>query len=269
MLYFTEMVADTQISLRTPHSTFRTHNILGVRVHDCDEEGAVLAIEQFLRERPAHLHQVCTVNPEFVMEARRYPAFRKLLNSADLATPDGIGIIMAGRLLGTPFKGRATGVALVDRLASLSAREGYTLFLLGAGAGVAEEAAQALARRHEGVRIAGTYAGSPREEELPEIVSRLEGVQPDVLLVAYGAPRQDLWINEHCQLFPPSVKVAMGVGGVLDYLSGRVPLAPPLLRRVGLEWLYRLVKQPWRWRRIVRVFAFGMLVLKKKLEVRN
>jgi N-acetylglucosaminyldiphosphoundecaprenol N-acetyl-beta-D-mannosaminyltransferase len=267
MLYFTEMVADTHISLRTPYSTLRTHNVLGVRVHDCDEEGAVEAIEQFLRERPARLHQVCTVNPEFVMEARRNPAFRKLLNSADLTTPDGIGIILAGRLLDTPFKGRATGVALVDRLAAISAREGATLFLLGAGPGVAEEAAQALARKHKGVHIAGTYAGSPSEEDLTEILSRLNEAQPDVLLVAYGAPRQDLWINEHRHLFPPSVKVAMGVGGVLDYLAGRVPLAPPWLRKVGLEWLYRLLKQPWRWRRIVRVLAFGLLTVRKKFWI--
>ena len=92
----------------------RTRNILGVRIHDCDEEGAVRAIRDFLVARPPRLHQVCTVNPEFVMEARSNPAFRGLLNSVDLATPDGVGIVLAGRLLGTPFKGRATGVALVD-----------------------------------------------------------------------------------------------------------------------------------------------------------
>ena len=203
------------------------------------------------------------------MEARRNAAFRKLLNSADLATPDGVGIILAGRLLGTPFKGRATGVALVDRLAAISAGQGYKLFLLGAGPGIAEEAAQALARKHGGVRIAGTYAGSPGEEDLPEIISRLDSAQPDILLVAYGAPRQDLWIDEYRHRLPSSIKVAMGVGGVLDYLSGRVPLAPPMLRRIGLEWLYRLIKQPWRWRRIARVFLFGILTVKKKLEVRN
>jgi N-acetylglucosaminyldiphosphoundecaprenol N-acetyl-beta-D-mannosaminyltransferase len=258
MLYFTEMVVDTPLSLSS-------HNILGVRIHNCDEEGAAEAIRGFLREQPARLHQVCTVNPEFVMEARRNPAFRKLLNTVDLATPDGVGIIAAGRLLGTPFKGRATGVALVGRLAEMSAQEGYSLFLLGAEPGVAEEAAQALSSKYPGVKIAGTYAGSPREEDLPEIVAHLTEARPDVLLVAYGAPRQDLWIKEHSRLLPPSIKVAMGVGGVLDYLSGRVPLAPIWIRRVGLEWLYRLIKQPWRWRRIVRVFAFGLLIMKLRM----
>jgi N-acetylglucosaminyldiphosphoundecaprenol N-acetyl-beta-D-mannosaminyltransferase len=147
----------------------------------------------------------------------------------------------------------------------MSVSEGHSLFLLGAGPGIAEEAAQALSRSHPGVKIAGTYAGSPREEDLPEILARLNKTRPDVLLVAYGAPRQDLWIRENSSLLPPSIKVAMGVGGVLDYLSGRVPLAPTWIRRVGLEWLYRLIKQPWRWRRIARVFAFGLLIIKLRI----
>ena len=147
----------------------------------------------------------------------------------------------------------------------MSAREGYRIFLLGAGSGIAEEAAQALEKRHPGVNIAGTYAGSPKEEDFPQIRSLLESAQPDVLLVAYGAPRQDLWIRDHSLDLTPTVKVAMGVGGVLDYLSGHVPLAPTWIRRAGLEWLYRLIKQPWRWRRILRVFAFGLLILQKKI----
>lgn len=239
----------------------RRINILGVKIHDCDLEGATTAIKAFLREEPAALHQVCTVNPEFVMEARGHAAFRRLLNRADLATPDGVGIIAAGKLLRRPFKGRATGVALVDRLARISAEGGYSLFLLGAAPGVAAEAARVLERRHPGVKIAGTYAGSPGEEDWAAIRERLAATQPDILLVAYGAPRQDLWIDAHRGETPESVRVAMGVGGVFDYLSGRAPLAPPVVRRLGLEWLYRLVKQPWRWRRILRVFAFAALVV--------
>jgi N-acetylglucosaminyldiphosphoundecaprenol N-acetyl-beta-D-mannosaminyltransferase len=239
----------------------RRIDILNIGVHDCDEDGAMAAIAGFLREQPAHLRQIATVNPEFVIEARRNPAFRELLNTVDLATPDGVGIVLAARLLGTPVKGRATGVAIVNRLADLSAREGYRLFLLGAAPGIADEAARALARRYPGVRVAGTYAGSPHDRDLPEIVKRLEAAQPDVLLVAYGAPRQDLWIRRNRDALSGTVRVAMGVGGVFDYLSGRVPLAPPVMRRLGLEWLYRLARQPWRWRRILRVFLFAALVV--------
>ncbi len=244
----------------------RRINVLGVLIHDCDEGAATSAMEAFLAEQPAHLHHVCTVNPEFVVEARHNPAFRALLNSAELATPDGVGILAAGRLLGTPFKERATGVALVSRLSALSARGGHTLFLLGAAPGVAEEAAHAIKRQYPGAEIAGTYAGSPREEDWPEIDRRLSAALPDVLLVAYGAPQQDLWIREHRHELPPSIKVAMGVGGVFDYLSGRAPLAPYIVRRAGMEWLYRLVKQPWRWRRILRVFVFGALVIREVVQ---
>jgi N-acetylglucosaminyldiphosphoundecaprenol N-acetyl-beta-D-mannosaminyltransferase len=243
----------------------RRVRILGVGIHNCDEAGAVTAIEAFLREEPGRLHQICTVNPEFVMESRHNRAFRRLLNRVDLATPDGAGIIAAGILLRRPFKGRATGVALVGRLAAMSAREGYSIFLLGAAPGVADEAARVLAERYPGVGIAGTYAGSPRNEDWPAIVERLQASQPDIMLVAYGAPGQDLWIDAHRHDLPASIKLAMGVGGVFDYLSGRAPLAPPLVRRVGLEWLYRLVTQPWRWRRIVRVFAFGALVVRQAI----
>ena len=172
-------------------------------------------------------------------------------------------------MLGTPVKGRATGVAIVDRLAGLSARDGYAIFLLGAAPGVAKEAAQELARRHPGVRVVGTYAGSPSAQDWSDISERLEAARPDVLLVAYGAPRQDLWIREHSDALPGSVKVAMGVGGVFDYLSGRVPLAPVIWRRLGLEWLYRLIRQPWRWKRILRVFYFGILVLREVVRVKR
>jgi N-acetylglucosaminyldiphosphoundecaprenol N-acetyl-beta-D-mannosaminyltransferase len=240
----------------------RRHNILGVGIHNCGEDEAINEIERFLTEQPPSLHQVCTVNPEFVMEARRNPAFCRVVNNAALATPDGIGIILAGRLLRRPFKGRATGVALVERIARLSNERGLSIFMLGAGEGVAKQAADALKRRHSGMQIAGTYAGSPDEENFQEIKTRLDAARPDILLVAYGAPKQDLWIESHRDQLPGSIKVAMGVGGVFDYLSGEVPLAPPLLRRFGLEWLYRLVKQPWRWRRILRVLAFALLVIK-------
>jgi N-acetylglucosaminyldiphosphoundecaprenol N-acetyl-beta-D-mannosaminyltransferase len=243
-------------------------DILGVRVHRCGQAEAEAAIEGFLREQPPRLHQVCTVNPEFVMEARSNRPFRSLLNSADLATPDGVGIVAAARLFGEPVPARATGVALVHYMAGLSAQAGYSLFLLGAAPGVADEAAQVLRDRYGEVHVAGTYAGSPSDADWPEIRSRLEAAQPDVLLVAYGAPRQDLWIAQHRQELPASIKLAMGVGGVFDYLSGRAQLAPPLVRRIGMEWLYRVVHQPWRWRRILRVFAFGGLALAEAVRRR-
>lgn len=244
----------------------RRRNILGVWIDDCDEEQAALMVDSFLHEQPARLHHVCTVNPEFIMEARANPAFKDVLRRADLCTPDGVGIILAGKLLRRPFKGRATGVALVGRLGALSAQNGHSLFLLGAAPGVAEEAAAVIQAKYPGARIAGTYAGSPDEAGWPDIRERLWATNPDALLVAYGAPKQDLWIAAHRDDLPSSIKLAMGVGGVFDYLSGRVQLAPPWIRRSGLEWLFRLIMQPWRWRRILRVFAFALLVAWSKIK---
>lgn len=236
--------------------------ILGVGIHDVTEEEAVGWVERFIQESGPH--QVVTVNPEFVIEARRNAAFRRVLNEADLAVPDGVGILWAGRLLGRPFRGRVPGVELVLRLAERAAEQGYRLFLLGAAPGVAEEAAARLRERYPGLTIAGTYAGSPDPAEEEEIGARIRAASPHILLVAYGAPRQDLWLKRNLPRL--GVAVGIGVGGTLDYISGRVRRAPAWMRRYGLEWLYRLFRQPWRWRRMLSLPAFAALVLAEALR---
>lgn len=221
--------------------------ILGVAVDDVVEDEAVARADAMLRAGGPH--QICTVNPEFVMEARRNPAFAAALAAADLCTPDGFGLLLAARYLGAPLRGRVTGVDLTGRLAALAAARGYSLFLLGAAPGVAEEAAAALVARHPGLRVAGAFAGSPSPRHEPFLRQLIAAARPDILLVAYGHPRQDLWIARNQPHL--GVPVAVGVGGVFDYLAGRVPLAPPWLRRLGLEWLYRLLRQPRRLPRII------------------
>jgi N-acetylglucosaminyldiphosphoundecaprenol N-acetyl-beta-D-mannosaminyltransferase len=233
-------------------------SILGIPIDNATEDEALARIDGFLAEGKPH--QVVTVNPEFVMEAQHNQAFRDVLLHADLATPDGFGLILAARWQGTPFRGRATGVSLVQRIAALSAERGYRLFLLGAGPGVAEEAAAVLTRRYPGLPIAGCYSGTPHPRHEPFLRQLITAARPDILFVAYGHPAQDLWIARN----QPYLKIplAMGVGGVYDYLSGRVPLAPAWVRYIGLEWLYRLLHQPRRWRRImVAVPLFSWRVL--------
>jgi N-acetylglucosaminyldiphosphoundecaprenol N-acetyl-beta-D-mannosaminyltransferase len=208
-----------------------------------------------------------TVNPEFVMEARRNSAFRRVLAAADLATPDGFGLLLVARYRGTPLRGRVTGVALTERIAALAAERGWSVFLLGAAPGVAERAAAALERAHPNLRVAGYYAGSPRREDEPAIRARIAAAQPTVLLVAYGHPAQDLWIARNQLLL--RVPVAIGIGGALDYLAGEVRRAPAWIRRLGLEWLYRLIRQPRRWRRIldaVPLFLWAALRERRKSE---
>lgn len=221
--------------------------ILNVAVDDVTEAEAIKRIAGFIAA--GEPHQIVTVNPEFVMEARRNSAFRRVLTAADMATPDGFGLLLAARLHGKILRDRVTGVALAELLAASAAVHGWSLFLLGAAPGVAERAAEALQQAHPGLRIAGCYAGSPRRDEERALRARIIAAQPTVLLVAYGHPAQDLWIARNQPLL--RVPVAIGVGGVFDYLAGETPRAPGWIRRVGLEWLYRLIRQPQRWRRIL------------------
>jgi N-acetylglucosaminyldiphosphoundecaprenol N-acetyl-beta-D-mannosaminyltransferase len=221
--------------------------ILGIAVENIVEAEAIERIGGFIAEKGPH--QVVTINPEFIMEARHNSAFRRVLAAADMATPDGFGLLLAAHLRGDAFRGRVTGVALAELIAARSAEHGWSLFLLGAAPGVAERAAAALQRNHPDLRIAGCYAGSPRRDEEPAIRARISAAQPTVLLVAYGHPAQELWIARNQPLL--RVPVAIGVGGVFDYLAGETPRAPAWMRRIGLEWLYRLIRQPQRWRRIL------------------
>ena len=246
----------------TSHRSPQRCTVLGIGIHDVTEDEAVQLVDRFVQEGIPR--QIVTVNPEFVMLARRDDAFRQTLAQADLAVPDGVGIVWAGRILGHPFRGRVTGVELTRRLAGLAARRGYRLYLLGAAPGVAEETARRLQQECLALAIAGTYAGSPDPAEEEGIVARIRAAAPHILLVAYGAPQQDLWLRRNLSRL--GVPVGIGVGGTFDYISGRVRRAPTWLRRIGLEWLYRLARQPWRWRRMLALPAFGLLVLGQALR---
>lgn len=226
----------------------QTHSItlLNVRIDDVTMDEALERIAQFVRSGQPH-HGV-TVNPEFIMAAQHDAHFRTVLQQADLAVPDGIGLHVAARLTRQRLRGRVPGVELCERIAMLSAQQGWRVYLLGAAPGVAEATAAVLQRRFPGACIVGWFAGSPRIEDEPEIQQRVLAAHPHILLVAYGAPQQDLWIARNQPLL--KVPVAIGVGGSFDYLSGNVLRAPVVMRRLGLEWLFRLIRQPWRWQRI-------------------
>lgn len=233
-------------------------SILGVAIDNLTEDEAVARIDRLIAGGGPH--HLVTVNPEFVIEAQENPAFRAILARADIATADGFGLLLAARYLGAPLRGRVTGVDLTRRLAGLCAARGYRMFLLGAVPGVAAEAAAALKALHPELIIAGAYAGSPQPRHEPFLRQLIAAARPHVLLVAYGHPQQDLWIARN----QPELQVplAIGVGGTFDYLSGRVPRAPAPIRRMGLEWAYRLARQPRRWRRIVNAvprFAWRVL----------
>jgi len=207
--------------------------------------------------------QVATVNPEFVMLARRDREFRSILRDASLRVPDAIGMMVGARILGRRFPERVPGVELVLALSRAAAARGDRLFLLGAAPGVAEAAAARLAAEAPGLQVAGTFAGDSTEDGDTETLARVCAANPDVILVAYGAPSQERWAARN--LAVSGAAVAIGVGGTFDYLAGRVRRAPPLMRRVGLEWLFRLVAQPRRARRMLALPLFLGHVLRQRV----
>lgn len=240
--------------------------VLGVRVDRLSQQQALDRIEQIIARRRASgnslpCQQIVTVNPEFVMEAQHNHPFRIAINEATLVLPDGVGVVWAARYLGQPTSERVTGADMLPTLAKRCAASGYRLYLLGAAPGIAEEAGVRLQALAPGLEIVGTYAGSPAPAEEEEIIERIRLVQADVLCIAYSFPAQELWIHRNLSRLP--VAVAMGVGGAFDFLSGRQRRAPALMRRVGMEWLYRLYREPWRWRRMLALPRFAVKVVLK------
>jgi N-acetylglucosaminyldiphosphoundecaprenol N-acetyl-beta-D-mannosaminyltransferase len=240
--------------------------VLGVRVDRLSQQQTVEAIDQMVaRQResadPLPCQQVVTVNPEFVMEAQRNTLFRVCINQAALVVADGMGIVWATRILGAPTPERVTGTDTLPELAKRCAVRGYRLYLLGAAPGVAETAGARLQEIAPGLQIAGIYAGSPAPAEEDEIIERIRSAQADIVCVAYGAPAQELWIYRNLARLPAAI--AIGVGGAYDFLSGRQLRAPDIMRRVGLEWLYRLYREPRRWRRMLALPRFAILIFLK------
>jgi N-acetylglucosaminyldiphosphoundecaprenol N-acetyl-beta-D-mannosaminyltransferase len=244
----------------------RSISILGCRVDDVTMEEAVALCDSAVRQRrPTH---VVTPNAEIVVAAQRDPDLRRLINAAALSVPDGAGLLLAGRILGTPLREQVTGTDLAYRLAELGAARGHRLFLLGAAPGVAELAATRLRARYPGLAIAGTFAGDSSEGGDAETRAAVAAAGPvDVLLVAYGAPRQEQWIARHQAAL--AVPLAIGIGGAFDYMAGRARRAPAWLRRLGLYWLFRLITQPWRWRRQLALPRFVWLVARSARRARR
>lgn len=256
----------TQISMKSQQDKPESVYVLGVRVDRISQAQALSRILEMVgRRRASGNQQTCqqliTVNPEFVMAAQRDASFRQTINEAALVVADGVGVVWATRYLGAATPERITGVDTLMALARHCADAGYRLYLLGAAPGVAEEAATRLQDLAPGLQVAGTYAGSPASFEEESIIERVRAAQADILCVAYGAPAQDLWIYRNLARLP--VALAVGVGGAYDFIAGRQRRAPRPLQRLGLEWLYRLYREPWRWRRMLALPRFALRVVLK------
>jgi N-acetylglucosaminyldiphosphoundecaprenol N-acetyl-beta-D-mannosaminyltransferase len=241
---------------------FPTVTILGVPIHQLSMAETVTAVAKMMGESEPRLHQIATVNPEFIMRAQQDEPFRTVLRHADLCLADGIGVVWAARYQGQPVPERVPGSELVHHLAAEAAQAGWSLFLLGAAPGIAAQAAIILQQRYPSLIIAGTYAGSPAPAENEAIVALINESGAQMLWVAYGAPKQDLWIARNRDKLP-LVRVAVGVGGSLDFITGKAIRAPRWVQNLGLEWLHRLWHEPWRWRRMLALPRFVLWVLFK------
>ncbi len=208
--------------------------------------------------------RVCFVNADCGNIACRDPRYRRAVQEADRVYADGIGFQLAGRILKRPVRQNVNGTDMFPRLCEAMAEAGRSLFLLGARPGVAEAVADWVRREHPGVRIAGVQHGYYPPEETGEVLERIRSSRPDLLLVAFGAPRQELWLQEHLEA--SGATVGIGVGGLFDFYSGRTRRAPRWMRDIGLEWFYRFLQEPGRmWKRyFVGNFTFLARVLRER-----
>ncbi len=240
-------------------------DILGVKIDKISKIEALEIVEHWIWNNPAcriGKHYIVTPNPEFLVAAQKDPEFKKILNNADLAIPDGAGLRLTGDIEST-----ISGVDFMEELIKLAAEKGFVTGFLGGGVGVAEKTAECLQKKYKNLKVAFTESGGEVNRNgviLRESVANREvtfnNIPPlDLLFVAFGHIKQEKWIANNLEKIP--VKVMMGVGGAFDYLSGNVLRAPKWVRSLGLEWLFRLVLQPWRIKRQLSLFMFLWLII--------
>jgi N-acetylglucosaminyldiphosphoundecaprenol N-acetyl-beta-D-mannosaminyltransferase len=233
---------------------FEKFPLLGVSLTNVKEREVLEFIITGL-EKQTEKYYIVTPNPELLVIADKDPKYKDILNRAKLALVDGIGIVWAVRLLGHPLIERIHGVNLLESLCSSVAKQPITVGFLGAGPSVAEKTAECLKKKYPGLKV-GLVS--------QEWSDSLKNNKVDILFVAFGSPKQEIWISEHINNI--SARVLIGVGGSFDFISGKVPRAPKFLRQLGLEWLFRLIIQPWRIKRQMSLLKFVYLVLKEKFN---
>ncbi len=222
-------------------------DVLGIKVDDISEEEA-LGIVDHLLKKPGK-HYIVTPNPEFIVAAYNDPVFTKILNDADLSIADGIGLKLVGKV-----KNRVTGIDLMEQMIVLASQKGYSVGFLGAKGDIAQKVAQVFKNKYPNLRISLAESGGETFT-----LANLNIESADILFVAFGHGKQEKWIADNLSQIP--VKLAMGVGGAFDVISGNVPRAPQWMKTVGLEWLFRLIIQPWRIKRQLALLKFVWLIL--------
>jgi len=238
--------------------------ILGCRLDAIDADEATDRIIEFAREGRGA--QIVTLGTEMVVYAQRDPRYRAVVNACALSLCDTVGLLAVVRARGSQLQHRVTGVELIEHLCDRAARDGVSVFLFGGAPGIAEQAARVLQQRYPALRIAGTRDGFFAAEESAAIAQQIRDSGAQLLFAGMGFPKQEFWLADYMR--ETGCGAGIGVGGSFDVISGKVERAPAAWRRFGLEWLYRLLKEPHRWRRQLALPHFVLLIAGESVRSR-
>lgn len=242
--------------------SFTVCNILGVPINNVNLNEALGLVLLYLEENEKKM--IFTPNPEFIMNALKDTQFKKILNESNINIPDGIGVVIGAKILGYNLKERVAGFDLVQKIFSRIKNTDKTVYFLGASEETVVLAKEMMEKKYKGLKIVGTHNGYFKDEEGNIVIDEINKVSPDLLLVGLGSPRQEKWIyNNRDKL---NVKVMIGVGGSFDVMSGNVKRAPKIFIKLNLEWFYRLITQPTRFKRMLKLPLFIIEVLKYKIK---
>lgn len=233
-----------------------------------DSERTVLEKIKKYMLSPRGFFHIVSLNPENIVVATRNRTFKRVIKTARLAIIDGSGVELAARLLKIPAGDRIAGVDLMKNLISLAGRMRSTVLLIGGRKKLADELSKCYQRSYRKAKFVGIQGyqniKKPTLKEEEELRAIVRATKPQIVFVAFGSPAQEIWIEKHKRLFPKCV--CMGVGGSFDYLSGSIRRPSRVIRRLGLEWLVRLIRQPWRARRQLRLIVFAYSVIKQAVH---
>lgn len=235
-------------------------DVMGVGFDDLTRDGAVALCKNLIEEhRSAYM---VTPNPEIVMASWDNSALREAISNADLVIPDGIGVVKAAKILGTPLKERLPGIEIGEAILQYAAQSGKKVFLLGAKPGVADLAADRMREMFPGIDICGVNDGYFKDDAA--VIEKINAAKPDFLMVCLGFPKQEMWMAQNASKL--DVGLMAGLGGSLDVFAGTVLRAPEKWQRMNAEWLYRCIKEPWRFKRIARLPLFILKAIAKRIR---
>ncbi len=241
--------------------------LLNLDLHPDDKKIVLEKIKKYTKN-PAGFYHIVSINPEIAVIAYRNPLFRKIVNTAQSQIIDGFGTILAGQILNFNLPPRLTGVDLMQEVIRLAVDRRLTVMLIGGKGNLADTLANCYNRQYFGAKFIGIEGikniARPTKREEERVFSIVSATKPRILLVAFGSPYQEIWLwrNKH----KLRGIVCIGVGGSFDYISGRITRAPAFMRKLGLEWFFRLIRQPWRLKRQLRLIEFIYLVLRQRLK---